>query len=163
VSSADPVTRLTTPVRLSYRLTAGHALTRYLRGIESGRFLGSRCATCRQVYLPLRDSCPADGGAMAEEVELPDTGTITTFAVNNIPDPRAPEIPYVCGYILLDGADIAMLALVGGIPADQVRMGMRVRAQWAPPEQRRPDMTSITYFTPTGEPDAPFESIRAHT
>ncbi len=82
----------------------------------------------------MKGFCPRDGVPTSEEVELPDTGTVTTFAVNNIPDPRAPEVPFVSGYVLLDGAGLTMLTLVAGIPADQVRMGMRVKAAWRPRE-----------------------------
>ena len=41
-------------------------------------------------------------------------------------------------------------------------MGMRVKAEWAPPGERRPTLESIRCFTPTGEPDAPFESYQEH-
>lgn len=38
---------------------------------------------------------------------------------------------YVAAYVLLDGADIPLQHLVLGWPADEVRMGMRVRASAA--------------------------------
>ncbi|MFC6898167.1 hypothetical protein ACFQGX_22740 [Nonomuraea dietziae] len=62
-------------------------------------------------------------------------------------------MPFVSAYILLDGADIPLIALVGGVPAHQVRQGMRVRAEWVPAEERTLSMTNIRWFTPTGEPD----------
>ncbi len=151
------VTVLTAPSRVEYRLPAGRALGRFLEGIAAGRFLGHRCGVCGKVYVPMRGMCPADGVATTEEVEVADTGTITTFAVNNIPDPRAPQVPFVCAYILLDGADTAILALVGGVAVSQVRMGMRVRAAWRPRAEWERSMASIKWFEPTGEPDAPFE------
>ena len=45
---------------------------------------------------------------------------------------------------------------------EDVRMGMRVQAVWAPREQLGPSMTSIRYFKPLAEPDAPFESYKEH-
>lgn len=156
------VTMLTAPSRLEYRLPAGRALGRFLEGIAAGRFLGHRCGVCGKVYVPMRGLCPVDGVPTSEEVEVADTGTITTFAVNNIPDPRAPQVPFVVAYIMLDGADTTILALVGGVPAAEVRMGMRVRAAWRPPEQWQRSMANIRWFEPTGEPDAPYESYRDH-
>lgn len=158
---SEPVTSIVTPIRLEYRTAAGRALTRYLRGIERGVFLGSRCPSCGQVYVPLRETCPADGTPVnadtdAEtdaEVELPGTGTITTFAVNHIPDARAPEVPYVCASVLLDGADVEMLALVGDVPAADVRIGMRVRAVWRPREEWGPTMDNVKWFAPVGGPE----------
>jgi uncharacterized OB-fold protein len=154
------VTMISAPSRTEYRLNAGRALTRFLGGIAEGRFLGHRCGVCGKVYVPMKGLCPVDGVPTTEEVEVPDTGTVTTFAVNNIPDPRAPEVPFVSAYILLDGSDIAMLALVAGIPADQVRMGMRVKAAWKPRKEWGRTMENIKWFEPTGEPDVPFDDIK---
>jgi uncharacterized OB-fold protein len=61
---------------------------------------------------------------------------------------HAIEMPYVAASVLLDGADIAILHLVRGIPADRVRMGMRVRAVWRPREEWGPTLESISHFRP---------------
>lgn len=152
---APEVTMITAPIATRYRLRAGDSLTRFLDAVRDGRFLGSRCGACGKVYVPYRTSCPECGVAVTEEVHLPDTGTVTTFAINNLPDPRAPEVPFVSAYILLDGADVPMIALVGGLPAHEVRQGMRVRADWLPPEERTRSMRNIRWFVPTGEEDVP--------
>ncbi|WP_219468128.1 Zn-ribbon domain-containing OB-fold protein, partial [Nonomuraea rhizosphaerae] len=150
---APEVTRIVSNVRAEYKLQVSGSLLTFLEGVERGVFLGGRCDTCEQVYVPYRIFCPQCGGSIEDQRELPDTGTITTFAINNLPDPRAPEVPFVSAYILLDGADIPMIALVGGVPAHEVRQGMRVRAEWVPPEERTRSMSNIRWFTPTGEPD----------
>ena len=150
---APEVTRIVSPVRTTYRLQAGGSLRVFLDGVARGVLIGGHCDGCDKVYVPYRLSCPECGLPIAERVELPDTGTITTFAINNLPDPRAPEVPFVSAYILLDGSDIPMIALVGGIPAHEVRQGMRVRAEWIPRAEWTPSMTNIRWFTPTGEPD----------
>jgi uncharacterized OB-fold protein len=154
------VTMINAPTRLAYRLKPGRALDRFLEGVSQGKLLGHRCGVCGKVIVPMKGLCPADGVPTTEEVELPDTGTVTTFAVNNIPDPRAPEVPFVSAYILLDGADLPMLALVAGVPADQVRMGMRVRAAWKPRAEWGRTMTNIKWFEPLDQPDAPFDAIK---
>lgn len=154
------VTMINDPSRVDYTLRPGKALGRFLAGIAEGVFRGHRCDVCGKVYVPMLGLCPVDGVPTTEEVEVADTGTVTTFAVNNIPDPRAPEVPFVSGYILLDGADLPMLALVAGIPADQVRMGMRVKAQWRPREEWTASMANVRWFAPLDEPDASYESIK---
>lgn len=150
---APEVTRIVSPVRASYTLKAGGALGVFLDGVRRGVFVGGRCASCGKVYVPYRLSCPECGIAIGEQVELPGTGTVTTFAINNLPDPRAPEVPFVSAYVLLDGADVPVIALVGGIPAHEVRQGMRVRAEWVPESERTASMANIRWFAPTGEPD----------
>ncbi len=148
-----------TPVRLVYMHTASPGESAYLRGLAEGRLLGQRCGMCGQVYVPTRGTCPADGVTMTEQVELPDTGTVTTFCVVNVGYPgQRVTPPYVAAAVLLDGADIAFQHLVLGCDASEVRMGMRVRAVWKPPEELGTTAGSISHFTPTGEPDAPYES-----
>jgi len=161
--SADPVTTLSTPIRVEYQYTAGLAQSRFLKGIAEGRFLGQRCPVCHKVYVPPRGSCPTDGVATTDEVELAHTGTVTTYCVVNVPfQGQSIEIPYICAQILLDGANIAFMGLIQEVAADQVRMGMRVEAVWVDPDQLGLTMASVKYFRPTGEPDAPYESFEEY-
>jgi uncharacterized OB-fold protein len=161
--SDDPVTMMTAPIRLEYRIDAGPSRSRFLRGLVDGRIQGERCASCGQVYLPPRGVCPVDGVPTEEQVELPHTGTVTTFCVVNIKfSPRAPELPYVCAQVLIDGAHTPLFGLIAGVPAREVRMGMRVRAVFVPPEERRPTMESIKWFEPLDEDDAPYDHYRAY-
>ena len=147
-----------TPVRLHYEHTASPGESAYLRGLAEGRLTGQRCGVCRQVYIPPRGTCPADGVPMTEEVELPDTGTVTTFCVVNVGYPgQRVTPPYVAAAVLLDGAGIAFQHLILGCDPGEVRMGMRVRAVWKPPEERG-TTGAISHFAPTGEPDAPYET-----
>jgi hypothetical protein len=99
--------------------------------------------------------------ATTDEVELPDTGTITTFCIVRVPfKGMRIELPYVTAQILLDGANIAMMHLVAGIPAEEVRMGMRVKALWRPREEWGTTMENISWFEPTGEPDADYDTYK---
>ncbi len=160
---AEPVTMLTTPIHLEYLHTASHQESRFLRGLTEGRLIGQRCPACRKVYVPARSACPVDGVATIEEVELPDSGTITTFCIVNVPFlGQRITPPYVAAYILLDGADIAFLHLILGCPVQDVRMGMRVQAVWRPREQWGPTLENIDHFRPTGEPDAAYETYSQH-
>lgn len=149
------------PVNLDYSYTAGRAQSRFLRGVTEGRLIGERCPSCSKVYVPPRGSCPTCGVPTAEQVELPGTGTVTTFCVVNIPFAgQAVECPYVSATVLLDEADIGIFHLIQEIPADEVRMGLRVEAVWH--DELQPTLESIKYFRPTGEPDADYESYRIH-
>ncbi|MFQ5352777.1 MAG: Zn-ribbon domain-containing OB-fold protein, partial [Candidatus Binatia bacterium] len=151
------------PVKIDYRVYAGSAQTRFLNGLAEGRLLGQRCPECKKVYLPPRGACPRCGVATEEEVECADTGTVTTFCIVNLPfSATVRDIPYVCASVLLDGADIPLFGLIQEVEVEQVRMGMRVRAVWADPEDMLPTLETIKYFKPSGESDAPYESYREH-
>ncbi len=139
------------PVRLHYLHTASPGETAYLRGLAQGRLLGQRCGVCGQVYVPPRGTCPADGVPTSEEVELPESGTVTTFCIVNVGYPgQKVTPPYVAAAVLLDGADIAFQHLVLGCDPGEVRMGMRVRAVWGE--------DGVSHFEPAGEPDALYET-----
>jgi len=159
---SEPVRRIKAPVHLEYTVTAGRTLSRFLAGLVEGRILGRGCPGCRKVYVPPRGACPTCALPPGEEIVVADSGTVTTFCIVNVPfEGQTMKLPYVYASVLLDGADIPMLHLVNA-PAGEARMGMRVKAEWAPPGERRPTLESIRWFSPNGEPDAPFESYQEH-
>jgi uncharacterized OB-fold protein len=162
-SAKEPVTGIITPVELDYIYEASPEESAFFRGLAEGRLLGQRCPKCEKVYIPPRGACPVDGVPTAEEVELPDTGIVTTFCIVNVPFlGQKIKPPYVSAYVLLEGADIAFLHLILGVEADEVRMGMKVRAVWKPREEWGTTIENISHFEPTGEPDADYESYSAH-
>jgi uncharacterized OB-fold protein len=162
-TGGEPVTGIITPVELDYLYEASPEESAFFRGLAEGRLLGQRCPKCGKVYVPPRGACPVDGVPTKEEVELPDTGIVTTFCIVNVPfTGQKIQIPYVSAYVLLDGADIAFLHLIQEIPADEVRMGMRVKAVWKPREEWGTTVENIMHFKPTGEPDADYETFKAH-
>ena len=162
-TDTDAARLLITPVRLRYQHSASAEESRYLRALGTGRIIGQRCPACGKVYVPPRGACPTCGVPTATDVELPDTGTVTTFCVVNVPfqGQRVP-VPYVAASVLLDGADIPFQHLILGCEPADVRMGLRVRAVWKAPEEWGTTAENIGHFEPTGEPDAPYDSYARH-
>jgi len=159
----NPVTGVVVPVSLDYLYAASPEESAFYRGLNEGRIVGQRCPTCRKVYVPPRSACPTDGTPTSEEVEVSQTGTITTFCIVNVPFlGQKITPPYVSAYVLLDGADIAVLHLILGVPAAEVRMGMRVRAVWKPREEWTYSLENIDHFEPTGDPDADYDTYKHH-
>ena len=159
----EPVAMMSAPVRLHYEHTASPEESRFLRGLAEGRLLAQRCPVCSKVYIPPRGACPTDGVPTTDEVELPDRGIVTTFCIVNVDYPgQRVSAPYVAAAVLLDGADIPFQHLILGCDPDEVRMGMRVRAEWKPREEWRTTLENIDHFRPTGEPDAPYQTYAHH-
>ncbi|RFU82234.1 DNA-binding protein [Streptomyces triticagri] len=151
----DPVTGIVAPARLDYVYSPGRAQTAYLRGLAEQRNVGERCPSCAKVYIPPRGACPTCGVATAERVEVGPAGTVTTFCIVNIKAKNLDiEVPYVYAHIALDGAGLALHGRIGGIPYDQVRMGLRVEPVWSE-NSRFPD-----HYRPTGEPDADYDTYK---
>jgi uncharacterized OB-fold protein len=159
----EPVTIQVTPSAIEIRHTASLPETAYLKALKEGKLLGARSGKNGKLYFPAREADPATGTVLDEYVELPDVGTVTTFAIINIPfSGQRIKPPYVAAYVLLDGADIPFLHLVSEIDANEVRMGMRVKAVWKPREEWDFGIDNIEYFRPTGDPDADYDTYKHH-
>ena len=112
-----------------------------------------------------RDVSPQAAIATGEfaVVEVEDVGVLTTFTIIRIPfEGQKLKPPYCFGAIVLDGADMPIYHLISGVPHDDIRMGMRVKAVWKPKEEWETSLENILYFEPTGEPDAEFDSYKEH-
>ncbi len=152
----EPVRSVRTPAQLDYEFTAGDATTRFLKGITQKKIIGQQANPGSRVYVPPRGADPELGAATPIEVEVAQVGTVTSFCVVNLQFyGSVMEIPYVSVLILLDGADLSIMHLIQEVPADQVRIGMRVEAVWRDDADIEPTLESIRWFRPTGEPDDP--------
>ena len=157
----DPVTRFEAPTRIDYRVAAGATTQAFLRGVMARKLLGSRCPDCTKVYIPPRGSCPTCAVAPEAMIELSQTGTVTTFSVIRLPfEGQVLDPPYACAHVLLDGADVPLLHIVGECDPDEVRMGMRVTAVWA--DTLEPTLASVRYFRPVDEPDVDYAQFKEH-
>ena len=155
LASAEAVTSVCTPIRLSYTYTPGRALSRYLRAMADKRILGERCGVTGQVLVPPRGVSPLAGTATSEVVELADTGYVESFNITRVPIERRPDLkpPYCSAWIVLDGASVGFLGLVIDIAPEDVRIGMRVRAVWKPDDELETSAANVLGWAPTGEPD----------
>ena len=167
VEGLDPVTIQVSPSSIEIQHTASRPESAFLRALENGKLLAGRTSDTGsgkgKVYFPAREADPATGRQLDEFLELPDVGTVTTFAIINIPFAgQRIKPPYVAAYVLLDGADIPFLHLVSDIDANEVRMGMRVKAVWRPREEWGLGIDNIEYFRPTGDPDADYDTYKQH-
>ncbi|MER5733588.1 OB-fold domain-containing protein [Streptomyces sp. NPDC002138] len=149
---ADAVTGIVAEARLDYVYSPGRAQTAYINGLAERRTVGERCPSCHKVYVPPRGACPTCGVATTDRVEVGPAGTVTTYCIVNIKARNLDiDVPYVYAHIALDGAGLALHGRIGGIPYDQVRMGLRVEPVWTE-GGRYPD-----HYRPTGEPDADYD------
>ncbi|MFK0049236.1 Zn-ribbon domain-containing OB-fold protein [Streptomyces sp. NPDC090741] len=151
----DAVTGIVAAARLDYTYSPGRAQTAYINALAERRTVGERCPSCHKVYVPPRGACPTCGVATTDQVEVGPAGTVTTYCIVNIKAKNLDiEVPYVYAHIALDGADLALHGRIGGIPYDQVRMGLRVEPVWTE-GGRHPD-----HYRPTGEPDADYDAYK---
>lgn len=164
-------------VSLSYRERLTPNLNRFVDRILEGEIFGHKCPSCGLVYVPPKGYCPMCVVTTGEddEVEVSDRGMVTGFTIVTpvaYYGQQATE-PFVYASVLLDGANTPMGGQdVTGVPHDQLRTGLRVKARWRPRAERKVEGISnrgwggldsvIEAFEATGEPDAAPEEFREH-
>lgn len=139
-----------------YDWATGVAITKFLAGMKEGKIYGSICDDCEKTMCPPMMFCYECFAPMNDYVELPDTGEVNTFSkayINTDASRRdEPEFPAV---IDIDGTTRTpsgfMHMLHEDIDPDELHIGMRVKAEWKPEEERIGDITDIKYFVPVKE------------
>jgi hypothetical protein len=82
---------------------------------------------------------------LTEQVEVADTGVITTWAWNDHPLAGQPlSTPFAWALIKLDGADTAILGAVDVDDRTKISTGVKVRARWS--DERVGAITDLACF-----------------
>ena len=116
-------------IAMPYRHSAGIAGSQFFHGLQEGKILGIQCLKCRKTYVPPKIVCPECFELMDEWVTLGGTGTVLTFTKIYYSSPVHPvEPPFILGCIHLDGADTALLHLIGEVEDHDLKPGLRVQA-----------------------------------
>ncbi|MBW2117569.1 MAG: Zn-ribbon domain-containing OB-fold protein [Deltaproteobacteria bacterium] len=138
-------------VDVPYSYNAGKYVSRYLNELkEHKRIIGSKCSSCKKVFVPPRVSCSQCFQENEEFVQVSDAGSITAFTVTTVPytDPNTGEpkkLPFTAAYIKLDGADTNIMHCINETDGKVLKTGLRVRAVFS--ENRTGDhFTDIKYF-----------------
>ena len=99
-------------VAYPYKRTVGTLLSRFFMSLQEGRLEGTRGSDGR-VYFPPAEFDPVTGAQLDEWVTLPETGTVTTWAWQSVPQPDQPlDRPFAWAMITLDGAHVPLLHAV---------------------------------------------------
>jgi len=160
-------------ISLVYEEPLTAARERYAQGLLAGRFIGQKSPKTGKVFVPSAGYDPLARALMnaADDVELPPTGTVVGFTVITPVQyyGQKETEPYIRASILLDGADTPLGQQdIRDIPVAQFRVGLRLRAEFRPREERSVDELTnrwagtgscIARWVPTGELDIPFEQV----
>jgi uncharacterized protein len=146
----DGVTPMIHHSRISvpYHWWAGDTASEFLVGLRDRQIIqGTCCPQCRKVYVPPRKTCPVCFVPMADWQTVGPEGRLLTFTVvrRQLAAMRK-KVPVIVGLILLDRADTAMLHHIEAAAPDQVRIGMRLKAEFA--ARRSGSISEIVCFRP---------------
>jgi len=161
----EPVKMMDYNASITYRNPVPMVADRVREASRDQRILGQRCPVCARVYAGGRGYCPIDAVELTEEhdVDLPHTGTITNFTIiTPVQYPGQTETePFARVFVLLDGTDVILqYQPVIELPVSEVRVGKRVAAAWAPPDDDFDEagtmggaFGALIGWIPTGEAD----------
>ena len=170
-----PVRFMKQHIALDYKVHVSPLAERFGDHLRDRQIVGSRCPQCGLVYVPTRAFCPMCTVAMGvgDETPLPDRGTVTSFTILTPIQYHGQKEreDYALASVLIDGADgtVGQQRLTD-VSLDEIRMGMRVAAVWAPEDERASDPGDRGYgfgnalrgWRPTGEPDVAADEFAEH-
>lgn len=141
-------------IAASSRYYAGQAGSAFYIALrDEKKILGSPCKTCGVVYWPPRTTCGRCFSELkvADMIPLGPEGTLETFTRVTYREPVHPPIepenaPIIYGIIRLDGADTGLTHLIGEVPFDDLKPGLRMTPVFA--EERKGNILDIKYFKP---------------
>jgi uncharacterized OB-fold protein len=149
-ASADTFLTPAVPLDFVYNYRIGSYMERYLEGFKERKILGSRCPDCGKVVVPARMYCGVCNSRMDELVEVAQEGTMENLTIGHVALEKGAlkpaENPYLLGMIRLDGVNSLLLAMVEGIPVEEARAGMRVKAVWK--DEVAGDYGDLDHFEP---------------
>jgi len=134
--------------------SAGEAMSRFLAELQDGRLIARTCRTCKRILFPPRMFCEECFRPTSEWVYVKDTGTIETYSISYLDlDARRIEEPIYVGVVSVDGASpkMGMMHYFGEVTPETIKIGLRVKAVWEPPEKRVGSVRDIRYWRPLRE------------
>ena len=115
---------------------------------QKGQLVGSRCPSCRQVYVPARSFCERCFAELTEQVEVKPEGIVKSFSYSYI-DANGQRLdqPEVSALIQLEGATTVMLhRLLEVKDLSRLAIGSRVEAVIKPKAKRTGSILDIQGF-----------------
>ena len=131
-----------------YSYAAGPVRSRFLLELrDKQRIMGTRCPSCKRVYVPAKPNCIVCLSELNDWVEVGNKGTVLTYTVVTQPEPshKLPA-PFIYSIIQLDGADTSLTHFLGEVDEKDLKIGMRVEAVFQ--KVREGNILDIKYFKP---------------
>jgi uncharacterized OB-fold protein len=117
-------------------------------GCANGRLHVQECRQCLATWFPSQDRCPACGSAQVQWRPTASTGVIYTFTVvhsagyEGRPAMKESPYPYAIVLVAIDGGGGARVCgNFAGASAPEVRVGMRVKANFSAGKRQLPSFS----------------------
>ena len=130
-----------------YKHSTGEVIGRFLAGLKDQKRIWGQRVAGQGVVVPPVGYSETDGSAGGDWVEVKPTGVVTAVARVHLPIPHLHPCaePFAFVLVKLDGADTALAHVVRD-HLEQLRIGSRVEAVWAPEAERHGSIRDIACF-----------------
>ena len=95
-------------------------------GLRENRFTTTKCKKCGKIKWPPRTICPECISDDLEWVDLPTTGTIEIFTVEEVGVPMGFDSPLIHALVRLDGMDFTFFSRIVGADPEKLQEGAKV-------------------------------------
>jgi uncharacterized OB-fold protein len=136
------------PVRYVY--TFGLAGEKFFRAIrDRGTFLATRCEACDITFVPPKVYCDRCMAELDSYIDVGTIGYVDTFTLSfrNM-DGSEKERPRILAMVRIEGTDGGLIHYIEGIEAEDIEIGMPVKAILRPKSKRTGSMDDILGFGP---------------
>ncbi len=140
----------TDSIPLEYHYTAGVAGEEFRRELrDNGRLLASKCAKCRDTYVPARMFCPSCFIEMKENTTLERSGYV--YSYTTVSRNRTGEVtaePTIIVLVKFEGVKGGIVHRLEADSAERVSFGMKVVPVLKQEKERTGALTDILAFKP---------------
>lgn len=115
---------------------------------EKGELVGTRCDTCKQVYLPARSFCERCFAELTKEVRVKPQGVVKSFTLCNVDhDGRRLKQPLALALVQFEGATTFFLHRVLDVSdPSNLSIGSRVKVVIKPRTKRTGSILDVEGF-----------------
>jgi uncharacterized protein len=133
--------------KVDFWVSMGELSRFYLELKENARLMGTRCPECGSVYCWPRSWCQ-ECYTDCEWVEMSGKGSLTVFSRVEVSlSELRTDVPFFQGGVHLDEARYPVVVVLRPEKYEDLRVGMRMRAEFIPPGERTGRPRDI-YFVP---------------
>jgi uncharacterized OB-fold protein len=135
-------------IKVPYKWDVGEIGSYFLVKLRDHKELwGRRCPECKKVYVPPVKNCGECFALTDEWVRVKDKGILESFTVVHYAHGMQPsKPPLIYGLVRLEGADGAILHLLGDVNPEELKTGMSLKARFA--DERKGSIHDIRFFAP---------------
>lgn len=120
---------------VKYNYAVGETGTTFFKSLkDDAKIIAPKCPKCDLVMLPPRSFCERCFVPIEEWVDVGPEGTIQAFTIVPVKFAAHPDPPYAIAFVMLDGANTAMVNFVKGLDlsnlneaAEKLAIGNRVK------------------------------------